>query len=550
MTKKRKAPAHANAHAEAVGLPEGWAWAPLDEIGDWHGGGTPTTTNTAYWEAGSIMWVSPKDMKSDVVRTTEDHITPAAIANSTAKLVPQNSVLIVTRSGILKHSLPIATIETPVALNQDLKALAPRGGISAQYIAMSLRRLEKQILRECTKDGTTVQSVETSRLKCIRIALAPLREQARIVAKLDELFSDIEAGEKALERAALLVKRYRQSVLKAAVTGELTKDWRAKNLARVKNEKKTGTDLLAKILLKRRAAWEANELAKMIAKGKPPKDDKWKKKYFEPAAPKIDDLPDLPEGWVWSSLGQLFQVAVGTTPSRSNLTYWGGSVPWVSSGEVAFSRIRETRETITEAGLGNPITRLHPPGTVMLAMIGEGKTRGQAAILDVACAHNQNAASIRVSETDVPPEYVFEFLRERYEQTRRGGQGGNQPALNKGIVESIPIPLPPLGEITAIVSELSLMASVVDEALDTIETQQRRSERLRQSVLRAAFSGQLVRQEPHDEPASALLERIRAERKAPKSQPPKAQTKTKSPGTRRGRRKKVPESVNAQGKLL
>ncbi|MGZ3382969.1 MAG: restriction endonuclease subunit S, partial [Isosphaeraceae bacterium] len=112
-------------------------------------------------------------------------------------------------------------------------------------------------------------------------------------------------------------------------------------------------------------------------------------------------LPSLPDAWVWATIGQLFDVFVGATPSRGNPGFWNGDIPWVSSGEVAFGRIRDTREKITNEGLGNPQTRLHPAGTVMLAMIGEGKTRGQAAILDIPAAHNQNCASIRVSDTEI-----------------------------------------------------------------------------------------------------------------------------------------------------
>jgi len=139
----------------------------------------------------------------------------------------------------------------------------------------------------------------------------------------------------------------------------------------------------------------------------------------------------VPDGWLWIRLGDVFSVAVGTTPSRTDPSAWGGDVPWVSSGEVAFGRIGATREMITRIAAGESGKRVHPPGTVMLAMIGEGKTRGQAAILDIHAAHNQNCASIRVSETDVLPEYVYAFLKERYLETRRDGAGGNQPALNK-----------------------------------------------------------------------------------------------------------------------
>jgi type I restriction enzyme S subunit len=251
-----------------------------------------------------------------------------------------------------------------------------------------------------------------SRAEKIAVPIPPKETQARIVSKIDELFSRIGEGERALKRVKKLVARYRQSVLKAAITGELTREWRAKR----KGQLGSGNALLQSILKARREAWEMAELDRMKAKGFRPVNDHWKKKYQEPSPPDIMHLAELPEGWVWTSMGQLFPVSVGSTPSRKEATYWNGGIPWVSSGEVAFCRIKDTKEHISPLGFENSSVRMHPPGTVLLAMIGEGKTRGQAAILDIEACHNQNAASIGVSATPIPPEYIFNFLKYRYER--------------------------------------------------------------------------------------------------------------------------------------
>ena len=192
------------------------------------------------------------------------------------------------------------------------------------------------------------------------------------------------------------------------------------------------------------------------------------------------------------------------------MEYWNGLIPWVSSGEVAFCRVRETRERITELGLANTSTTLHPPGTVLLGMIGEGKTRGQAAILEIGACNNQNSAAIRVSETGLPPEYVYRYLEGQYEQTRTLSSGNNQPALNKTRVERMILPLPPLSEQKRIVAELESKISLIDALEFEIKNQLPRADRLRQSILKQAFEGKLVPQDANDEPASALLERIRA----------------------------------------
>lgn len=230
----------------------------------------------------------------------------------------------------------------------------------------------------------------------------------------------------------------------------------------------------------------------MAARGKLPKTEAWKKKYKEPSSQLPPNLPALPNGWIWTALGQLFDVFVGGTPSRKQPEYWGGGVSWVSSGEVAFCRISQTRETISQTGLENSSVRLHPPGTVFLAMIGEGKTRGQAAILDIIAGHNQNAASIRVGDTPIPPEYIFWLLKFRYEAVRSMGQGGNQPALNGGLVKEIPVPLPPLAEVIEICEELEINDAAINNASRSMHAIGHESSALRQAVLKTAFSGELL----------------------------------------------------------
>ena len=214
--------------------------------------------------------------------------------------------------------------------------------------------------------------------------------------------------------------------------------------------------------------------------------------------------------WPEVAIGSIGEVFVGSTPSRQRPELWRGSVAWVSSGEVAFKRIRRTRESIgTDA-----VKRVHPPGTVLLAMIGEGRTRGQAAILDVPAAHNQNSAAIQTDPRRCTPEWLFYALMARYEATRRAGVGGQQPALNRSRVAALPVPLPPLLEQRRLVAEVEQRLSVIDAMAAAIASAQRRSAALRRSILERAFRGELVPQDPSDEPASVLLERIRAEREA------------------------------------
>ncbi|MBT9316115.1 restriction endonuclease subunit S [Leptothoe spongobia] len=164
----------------------------------------------------------------------------------------------------------------------------------------------------------------------------------------------------------------------------------------------------------------------------------------------------------------------------------------VSSGEVSFCKIYNTRECITEKGLNNSSVKLHQPGTVLLGMIGEGKTRGQAAILRITAGHNQNTSAIRVSETGLPAKYVYYFLKHEYERTRKIGAGNNQPALNKSRVQAISFPLPPLNEQHRIVAKIEALTTRSRKARAALDAIPPLLDQFRQSVLAAAFRGDLT----------------------------------------------------------
>ena len=350
--------------------------------------------------------------------------------------------------------------------------------------------------------------------------LPPLPEQHRIVAEIEKQFTRLDASVVALKRARANLKRYRASVLKAACEGKLVPT--EAELAFLEGrDYEPAAALLERILAERRARWESQE--------------RRRGKYKEPGAPDTSGLPGLPEGWVWSTLGESFEVFVGATPRRARPDYWDGDIAWVSSSEVSFSRINATRECISEEGLQSSSVDLHPVGTVLLGMIGEGKTRGQVSVLDIPACNSQNSAAIRASQAGLPPEYVFYFLWGQYDATRRIGSGNNQPALNKSRVQEIRFPLPPLAEQRRIVAEVERRLSVIQQAEDTVEASLKRAERLRQSILKQAFSGQLVPQDPNDEPASLLLERIRTQREATRT------GMANSRKTRRSRSRPSPE---------
>ncbi len=194
---------------------------PLRELGEWSGGNTPSKANTAYWENGGVPWVSPKDMKVDEIASSEDRITDQALADGRVSMVPAGSVLFVTRSGILAHTFPVAVTKLPVTINQDLKALSPKAGVSPKYVAHAVRGASQRMLKECSKHGTTVASVDTRALLDFEIPMVALDRQHEIVAELEKQFSRLDEAVANLQRVKASLKRYRASVLKAAMERQL-----------------------------------------------------------------------------------------------------------------------------------------------------------------------------------------------------------------------------------------------------------------------------------------------------------------------------------------
>lgn len=153
----------------------------------------------------------------------------------------------------------------------------------------------------------------------------------------------------------------------------------------------------------------------------------------------------LPKGWSRRALGEIAQISSGGTPDRAEPSYWGGNIPWVTTGEIRFNTIIDTSEKITEHGLKNSSAKLFPPGTLLLAMYGQGKTRGQVAKLGIEATTNQNSAAILLNHSH-DPDFIFQYLSWKYQSLRDFGHSGGISHLNAGLLKVIPVPVAPLLE--------------------------------------------------------------------------------------------------------
>ncbi len=172
----------------------------------------------------------------------------------------------------------------------------------------------------------------------------------------------------------------------------------------------------------------------------------------------------VPNGWKLSTIEEIAKVSSGGTPSRKNDTYWNGNIPWVTTAEVQFKVIKDTSEKITEEGLANSSAKLFPVDTILMAMYGQGKTRGQVAKLGIEASTNQACAAI-VLNPDFEVDYYYQFLVSQYENIREMANSGGQENLSGGIVKSIQVPVPPLPE----QKKIAQILSTWDKAITTIE---------------------------------------------------------------------------------
>ena len=333
---------------------------------------------------------------------------------------------------------------------------------------------------------------------------APLPEQRRIVAEIEKQFTRLDASVDALRRVQANMKRYRASVLKAACEGKLVPT--EAELARAEGRDYQPADrLLERILAERRARWEAQANRRG--------------KYKEPVAPDTSDLPELPEGWVWSTVEQVAEIQGGIQkqPKRAPAD---NPFPFLRVANVLRGSLDLEKVHKIELFSGELDKLRLVPGDLLIvegngspAQIGRmGIWQGE--IED--CVHQNHIIRARLYGGLIP-QYVESYWNSPIgasEVSKVASSTSGLYTLSVSKVSSLPAPLPPLAEQRRIVAEVEHRLSVIQQTEAAVEESLTRAERMRQSILKQAFSGKLVPQDPNDEPASVLLERIRVEREA------------------------------------
>jgi len=497
-------------------LPSGWKWCLASDICRVIASGSTPTSDKMFSGNGDIPFLKVYNLTHN--GTLDFSVKPTFIDENT-------HTGLLARSRVLSGDVLINIVGPPLGkvsvvptdysewnINQAIVLFRPCDGISNKYLAQAC--LTDSIMMRLTSRSKATAGQHNIGVGMCRsmlpIPVAPTDEQRRIVAKIEELFSDLDAGVAALKRAKAKLKRYRAAVLKAAVGGQLTEEWRAKH-----PPKETASQLLERILKERRRKWEEDQLAIYAKAGKKPPTN-WKDKYKEPAAPDETDLPALPNGWCWATVERTSQFARYGSSAKASSEPDG--VPVLRMGNIQDGSLDLTNLKYLPNNHSEFPDLLLQLGDLLFNRTNSAELVGKSAVYQSQpspCSY----ASYLIAVRFVPgceSKYVSYFLNSSY---GRGwiasvvSQQVGQANVNGTKLQALAFPLPPLDEQQQIVSEVEQRLSIAQESESQIEANLKRSSRLRQSILKRAFEGNLVPQDPSDEPASVLLERIKVSTK-------------------------------------
>lgn len=514
---------------ELYELPQGWVWVTIEQLSDVVRGASPRPAGDPKYFGGNIPWITVGCLTADkkpYLTSVSEFVTEAGRA---ASRYIEPETLLLTNSG--------ATLGVPKITK--IGGCINDGSVALLYVDYPLKLYLYYFLSSLTKklrtinQGAAQPNLNTGIVKSISVRLPPLDEQHRIVTKIEELFTQLDAGVELLKKVKAKLKRYRQAVLKAAVEGNLTKEWRSAN----QGDLEPASVLLERILKQRREKWEAEQLAKMKAQGKTPKDDSWKLKYKEAIAPDTSDLPELPDGWCWATWNQISNwITYGFTRPMPHVDE---GVSIVTAKNVINGKINlaDTHKTTQEAFLSLSEKDCPQIGDILITKDG---TIGRASVvtLEEKFCINQSVAVIWLRSCPINRRYLLAVIESPLTQKPIWKKARGVAIQHLSITDFalIPLPLPPKDEQNKISEEIERCISVIDQLEKTIDANLKRAERLRQTILKQAFEGKLVPQDPNDEPAEKLLEHIKAEkaqREADKK--PKRQSTIKSKQPRKSK---------------
>lgn len=469
-------------------LLKGWKKYRVSDIGISMTGNTPSTKKEENY-GKHLPFIKPPELSNSRISTSETYLSTEGA--KVARILPENSILISCIGNLGKVGINIK----PVAFNQQINAIIPNKIVNPLFLFYQAQSIFFKNQLEEKSSATTISIVNKTSFESIYVYIPPLDTQQAIVNKIESLFDEIDEGIGRLKTAAQQIQQYRQSLLKNAFNGELTKEWRSKHADALPSE----NELLAQIQTAREQH-HAQQLADwQTAVSQWEQNGKEGKKPSKPKAPTQavkfeENFADLPKGWGTIKINQVAEIFTGATPLKSNANYYeNGSIPWVTSGSLNNEFVDSADSFVTDLALKETNLKLLPKHTLLVAMYGEGKTRGKCSELLIEATTNQAIAGIVLNDRyPISRKFLKFYMFKNYADIRRQSSGGVQPNLNLGLVGNIIFPLPCLAEQTQIVAILESKLTACDQLADELAKQLKQAELLKQAVLKAAFSGNLL----------------------------------------------------------
>ncbi len=505
-------------------VPSSWEWTVLKELGDVVSGATPSTKVRDYWD-GDVIWFAPSDLtgyRQKFIARGAKTLTEEGLANSSARIMPAGSVMFSSRAPVGY----VAINSVPAATNQGFKSVVPYTGIFNEYLYHYLKSSKQMAEQRAT--GTTFKELSGAAFGVLPAPLPPTNEQRRIVEKIEAMFDEIDKGVESLHTARITLGLYRQSLLKSAFEGRLTADWRAQNAEKLEAPE----TLLARIQRERDARYKAalddwqDALAQWRADGeKGKKPAKPKRPRGIPA--KATDIGI--HGWTMMPLGLLIDEPAYGTSKKSD--YDGGNkgvlrIPNIAAGVIDATDLKSSN--FDEAELEQ--YQLIEGDVLTIRSNGSLSLVGKPALVrpvDTQFVYAGYLIRLRpIPGSLVPKNLVYLMMeptvRGQIENKAKSTSGVNN--INAKELQELQVPICSADEQSEIVRILDARLEAADALEAEIDAALTRADALRQSILKKAFSGQLVPQDPDDEPASALLERIKAEKKERENSAKEART--------------------------
>lgn len=492
-------------------LPTGWFATTLEEIAFWSSGGTPSRKRSDYF-GGGIPWVKTGELTGKYIRETEETLTELGVKNSSAKVFPMNSV------GIAMYGATIGKVSIwgiEASTNQACAVAQPLNGVVSSEFLYHFLRSEKGALVKQGKGGAQ-PNISQGLLKDWPIALPPFNEQRRIVEKMEALFDEIDKGVESLQTARATLGLYRQSLLKSAFEGRLTADWRAQNadkleapetlLARIQSERETRHKAALNDWQTALTTWRADgEKGKKPAKPKRPRDI--------PAKALDIGIP----GWTIVPLGLLIEEPAYGTSKKSD--YDGGEkgvlrIPNIAAGVIDSTDLKSSDFDKVELEQ----YRLVEGDVLTIRSNGSLSLVGKPALvrsIDTQFVYAGYLIRLRPVPGSLIPKNLVNLMiepnvRAQIEGKAKSTSGVNN--INSKELQELQVPICSPSEQTEITRILDARLDAAARLEAEIDAALTRAGALRQSILKKAFSGQLVPQDPSDEPAAALLAQIKADK--------------------------------------